>query len=145
MNSNLPPDNLETRLRRQAFRHVPAEWRAEILAASEPAAPGRAPAEPRPASGWRAWLWPCPQAWAGMAAIWVIGLALQNSGGAARVLSTNQAAALNSAPVMSFPEQQRWLAQLLGPTNAAGSPPVEPPRRYVPGPRSGRQSASVVV
>ncbi len=72
-------DDFETRLQRQPLRRIPAEWRAEILAAA---------AERRPAkvagvtlasvikSRLRELFWPAPQAWAGLAALWLVVLAL---------------------------------------------------------------------
>src|SRR5580658_5611090 len=56
--------DFEERLRRQSVRPVPAQWRGEILRAAR--------AQPAASSGWREWLWPCPQAWGGLAAAWGI-------------------------------------------------------------------------
>jgi hypothetical protein len=56
--------DFEDYLRRQSIRPVPAQWREEILRAARP--------QPQSAvsSWWQEWLWPCPRAWAGLAAAW---------------------------------------------------------------------------
>jgi hypothetical protein len=58
--------DFEDYLRRQSIRPIPAPWRKEILRAARPQP------QPQPAvsSWWREWLWPCPRAWAGLAAAW---------------------------------------------------------------------------
>jgi len=60
--------DFEERLRRQSIRPIPTEWRKEILRAAR--------AQPAASPWWREWLWPCPQAWAGLAAAWGIILLL---------------------------------------------------------------------
>jgi len=143
-------DDFENQLKRQPLRLPPAEWRAEILEqarqvthaahAAEGAQPAEAAArEPNPlfSSGpwWREWLWPSPQAWAGLAAVWVIILGVQtlprhqpaemarvNSSAPARPTGTNS----------SLIAQRRELARLL-----EGSADAEPtPKPARPGPRS---------
>ncbi len=77
-------DPFEQRLRRQPLRQVPPAWREEILAQAQPAAGVNrscAPASELPfaAALWlrlRELLWPCPQAWAGLAAVWAVMLAV---------------------------------------------------------------------
>ena len=56
--------DFEEYLRGQSFRPIPAQWRGEILRAAR--------AQPAAAPWWREWLWPCPAAWAGLAAAWGI-------------------------------------------------------------------------
>src|SRR5258708_827213 len=68
--------DFERKLAAQSFREPPAEWREEILRRSADAARATERAE----SPWRAWLWPSPQAWAGLAALWLIFFALQFAG-----------------------------------------------------------------
>ena len=62
-------NDFEQKLARQTFREPPAGLRAEILRACAPAVPAAGP--------WRDWLWPAPQAWAGLAALWLIFAAVQ--------------------------------------------------------------------
>ncbi|PYK58897.1 MAG: hypothetical protein DME21_14645, partial [Verrucomicrobia bacterium] len=69
------PEDFEKQLQRQPLRKIPAEWRGEILDAARRA---HEPQPSQPASWWRALLWPCPQAWAGLAAVWVLILALNS-------------------------------------------------------------------
>lgn len=67
-------DRFEELLRSQPLRGAPADWKAEILDASETVVPG--------GSGWRAWLWPSPVAWAALAAGWMLAVGLNLSAGA---------------------------------------------------------------
>src|SRR5438128_12600352 len=70
-------DDFEKRLQRRSMRPVPREWRGEILDAARRAGDHQlSTINPQPASWWRELLWPCPQAWAGLAAAWVLILAL---------------------------------------------------------------------
>src|SRR5438105_4053189 len=71
------PDDFEKQLERQPIRTVPAEWRAGILqAASESSVPQPSTTNSQPVSWWRELFWPCPQAWAGLAAAWVVILVI---------------------------------------------------------------------
>jgi hypothetical protein len=54
--------DFEKRLQEQRRRKIPSHWREEILRAARP--------QPAVAPWWREWLWPCPRAWAGLAAAW---------------------------------------------------------------------------
>ena len=126
-------NEFERRAGRQSFRPVPAQWRGQILGVAGKAALDDSQIthdEPhRP--GWREWLWPCPQAWAGLAVVWVAILLLNTStGGPARV--ANRQAALPSPELtLAWQEQKRLLVELAGPIMAAGPQP-----KYVPRPRS---------
>lgn len=62
-------NDFEQKLARQTFREPPAGLRAEILRTCAGAAPA--------AWTWRDWLWPSPQAWAALAALWLIFAAVQ--------------------------------------------------------------------
>jgi hypothetical protein len=57
----------EDKLGRLKIRPIPSEWRDEILRIAQRPVPNQTPAP-----WWREWLWPCPQAWAGLAAAWVL-------------------------------------------------------------------------
>ncbi|SRR6266511_1082063 len=126
-------NEFERQLGRQSLRRVPSEWRAEILSAVEGVYPdsscdthhgSRAP-------WWRELLWPCPQAWAGLAAVWAVVLVLNlASREPAQVAKTSKAA---PAPelLIALREHRRLLAELIG------SPAVvEPPKPFEPRPRS---------
>ena len=63
-------NDFERKLRDTPMRTPPRGWRAEILAAL----PANQPAALR----WRAWLWPSPRAWAALAAIWLVLIAIES-------------------------------------------------------------------
>lgn len=136
----MTPDPFEQRLSRQPLRPVPAEWRDEVLAragdlqspslASTAVADGgcKPPARTSHLSTFnsqiREWLWPCPQAWAALAAVWVLLLAVNF---ADRDRSAPSTASAKALPVMpyAYREQQKLLAELFPPE------PISPPRPRV--------------
>jgi hypothetical protein len=81
MNDETEP--FERRLSRQPTREIPTHWRAEILSAAQAAGPQPSTLDPRPSllstliAQLLAILRPHPQAWAGLAAAWVLILTLQ--------------------------------------------------------------------
>jgi hypothetical protein len=113
--------DFEKRLQEQPMREIPGHWRARLVAAA-----------PVPPAWWRQWLWPCPQAWAGLAAAWVLILLFHVA------TPDNPRLARSSSP-MTFQSlammQRQTLAmeQLLGPLDS-GDPPAAPPAE--PKPRS---------
>ena len=145
----MKPDDFENQLQRQPLRAAPAEWRAEILHAATNAVADdvrRRTDEARTVSQsnrlltsaatnqawWREWLWPSPQAWAGLAAVWLVILGL-NATTASR--STDMA----MRPSKPSPEvettlaaQRRELARLLD----NFPEPTPAPKAGPPGPRS---------
>ena len=125
-------DDFEERLRRQSIRPIPHEWRGEILDAARRVR-GHQPSifNLQLASWWRDWLWPNPQAWAGLAAVWMVVLLL-NWGGRDPV---HVATASKTAPapelLLALKEHRRLLAELIG------TPPLaEPQKPFEPRPRS---------
>jgi hypothetical protein len=134
-------DDFEKRLQRQSMRPIPHEWRGEILDAARRAGDHSVSRfNPQPTSWWRELLWPCPQAWAGLAAAWVLILALN-----AVTREPVQVATAQSTPparelLMALKERRRLLAEL------AGSPAqVEPQKSLVPKPRSELAHRTVAV
>jgi hypothetical protein len=145
------PEDFEKQLERQPIRPVPAAWRAEILKAAN--ASSLAPDAPRPLSRHSpvrgttadapsllstlnsqlsAILWPCPQAWAGLAAVWVFIFALNHA-----TLDKPEIMARKSSPpspeiMMVLQEQRRMLAKLI---DSSDQPAAEPPKPFVPRPR----------
>ncbi len=118
-------DDFDQRLTRQPLRPVPAAWRDELLAR----AGGIQPSTPLFQLSTfnfqlRQWLWPCPQAWAALAAVWVLLLAVNFS---TRDRSATNTASANALPVMPYAwrEQQKFLAELFPPE------PIAPPRPRV--------------
>jgi|KBSSwiStaDraftv2_1062776.scaffolds.fasta_scaffold382332_3 hypothetical protein len=147
-------DEFEQELQRRPFRPVPPEWRADILAASrvgarrikaEPAscAGGNADRQTEPApnvvslGSWSEWFWPCPQAWVGLAAVWMVLIGLRVS---TPSTSATLARRTSSERELALAAQRRELARLLDgqvePAPAAKAP--------VPGPRTERISPSKV-
>ena len=125
-------DQFEKRLRRQPLREIPSAWREEILSAAERAAASR-PSSPAPrhASWWRELFWPCPQAWAGLAAAWVLILALNAATREPVQVATAQSTPPAQEVLMALKERRRLLAELAGPPVQ-----IEPQKPLAPGPRS---------
>lgn len=112
--------DFENQLRRQPMRQVPAPWRAQILAVTQPA----------PAA-WRRWFQPWPQAWATLGAAWLLIFALH-------LATPNDAAPADNYPVMAestilLQERTMIMAQLLNAAEADEPPPALPAE---PKPRS---------
>jgi hypothetical protein len=127
----MKPDEFEQQLRRQPFRSVPPEWRAEILHAARAAVRLRSSAvETASSSGWRAWLWPCPQAWAGLAAVWILLLNLWMTAPSSSAGTAQHS--LSSDGRMSLAAQRRELDRLL----EISTEPLPGRKPTLPGPRS---------
>jgi hypothetical protein len=136
----MKPDDFEQQLRNLPLRPVPPDWRAEMLIVARVAGQeARSSEREVSVPWWRVWLWPCPQAWAGLAAVWVLLIGLhwgtpsptdgaQKSGGGA----TEQLAGLAA--------QRRELTRLLDvPLDLAPAAPessVKPTPRSMAEPRS---------
>ncbi len=70
-------ERFEELLRAQPLRQVPSAWRAGILERANAAADIAAPmTRGQDLPWWRAWLWPHPVAWGGLAAAWLLSLGL---------------------------------------------------------------------
>jgi len=154
----MKPDEFEKQLQRQPLRAVPDHWRAEILreAKASVAADVRrrtdeahAAAQPirlltsagTTQAWWREWLWPSPQAWAGLAVVWLIILALNMTGSSRS--SSDMAKQATPVPVdAGLSTQRRELARLLDKDNF--SEPVPVPKPAPTGPRSEGLSPSKV-
>jgi|SRR5437867_10738073 len=134
-------DDFEKRLQRRSMRPVPREWRGEILDAARRAGDHQlSTINPQPTSRWRELLWPCPQAWAGLAAAWVLILALN----AATRDPVQVAKTAKGAPapelLIALREHRRLLAELIG------TPTVfEPTKTLQPRPRSELSHRTVAV
>jgi len=128
-------DDFEAQLQRQTPKPLPPEWRTEILQAARQGAAQLS----RPSAGWSVWLWPCPQAWAGLAAVWVAILTLNLAAGwkpfRGMAREPSGRVELNW---LALQEQQRRLAQLLNPP-APPKPPAQPAQSWI-----GRRSVHVV-
>ena len=141
-------EDFEKRLQRQPLRQIPGEWREEILVAARQASgTHHAPRTTQHASPsllstlthqLSTLLWPHPAAWAGLAAVWLVILGLNYT--TRDAFPRLAKGSLPAAPqlFMVFKEQERVLAELIGPREA---PVAERPKPASPRPRSERQQA----
>ena len=143
----MKPDDFEKQLQQQPMRAIPGEWRGEILGAATSAASKQyEPSKPTSFLSTlnhqlSALLWPCPQAWAGLAAVWLIILAV-NVTSTDRTTQIAKSETPSPEMIMALKEQRRELAQLVGHLDTE---PVEPPKTVTPRPRSERRITVVVV
>ena len=137
-------DGFERRLQRQPMRSVPEEWRNEILGTARRAGnPQPSTLEPRIVSSWSDLLWPCPQAWAGLAAVWAVILVLDMATHEpVQVVKVSKAAPAREI-LIALKEQRRLLAELIESPTAVEQPkPFEPrPRSEISSPTGTLQSA----
>ena len=129
----MKPDEFENQLQRQPLREVPTEWRTEILLAAQAASSPRA-SHPTPHASpwWREWLWPSPQAWAGLAAVWLVIVAFNVTTSPHSAEMAKQAPKLSPEAETTLAAQRRELARLLD--NFTETTPA--PKPVPPGPRS---------
>src|SRR5580765_2848428 len=106
--------DFEKELERRPLRKLPEEWRREILAVCQASARGLQPpsqiSRDRGQEGrvwWRELFWPCPQAWAGLAVVWVIIIGLHLIAGSEAGSSAQFAATPASAEWRAALDEQR--------------------------------------
>jgi hypothetical protein len=143
----MKPDDFENQLQRQPLRPVPTGWRAEILhesKASVAADVRRLKSNSTSREGdqslltsaatiwWREWLWPAPQAWAGLAAAWIAIAILNVTAGPRAGDVAGQSPKPSPEAETMLAAQRRELARLLD--NFTEPTPV--PKAGPPGPRS---------
>ncbi|MGD0206198.1 MAG: hypothetical protein ABSC89_01100 [Verrucomicrobiota bacterium] len=137
----MKPADFEQRLQRQPLRQVPAEWREEILTAAESAATRRPPPVTRPSwlsalnSQLSTILWPHPKAWAGLAAIWIVILAVDFSARDKTPVVAEKSSPPSPEVIVELRQQQRMLAELIGPRDIRDA---DRSKSFVPQPRSER-------
>jgi len=133
-------EQFEQRLKRRPLRSAPSEWREVILAAAREAKPVKR-SQPMVGHTFLSILserlvsvfWPHPAAWGGLAGIWVLIFVVHFS-----IRDNEPALAEKAIPqspevVAQLKQQQRLLAELLGPSDL---PDANRPKIFVPKPRS---------
>jgi hypothetical protein len=141
----------ENRLRRQTVKPIPAAWREEILDATRLAS--ASVHTPRPTSGglfaslrqYLSFLFlPQRAAWAGLATVWVVIIALNVAAhdDSPGVQGSRAANAVSPETLQVLQQQRLLLAELVDlPENHPANRPKSPP----PGPRSQRRESSATV
>jgi len=135
-------DNFEQRLSQQPFRPVPTEWREEILAATRAVRAFRHSSLDTHHS-WPSTLvarlstffWPSPVAWAGLAAIWILILAVDFSVRDKTSVLAEKFSPPTPEMIAELRQQQRMLAELIGPRDVRDADRSKP---IAPRPRSER-------
>ena len=132
-------DEFERKLERQPQRQIPPAWRAAILSAAREASasrPGRRPVWSAINHLFSTLLWPRPEAWAGLAAVWllVFGLnfAAREPSREAALRETRPAAQMRDL----WRQHEQMLAELVGLAERHGMPHRKMPP---PTPRSQRR------
>jgi hypothetical protein len=141
---DMNPEDFEKQLQRQPLRPVPADWRADILKAVDVAS--SEPRAPRPAPSFlsvinsqlSSLLWPCPQAWAGLAAVWLVILAVNYASEDKSEIMAAKSPPPTPQMMMALQEQRKMLAKLIEPYDES---PAEPPKPFVPRPRGELRAA----
>ena len=115
-------ERFERRLQHQPLRQVPIEWREEILSATGKVGTARRAVRGRRGEAslpkFRDWLsallWPNPQAWAGLAAGWILIFAMNFSARDTSPKVAEKNSRQSSEAVVELRQQQRLLAELIG-------------------------------
>lgn len=135
--------DFEKQLERQPLRPVPANWRAEILKASNTAPPSETdgPVLIRFVGPlWRELFVPCRGIWAALAAAWLVILVLNLPGGGKSTRLAVKASPPNRQVQEVLREQKEMLAQFIEPLMP--SPAIRP---KTPGPRGDLPQTVTVV
>jgi len=143
----MKPEDFEQKLQRQPLRQVPAEWRGEILVAADVSRRNRPVREfTFAATPFRRFLstfnaqlstilWPHPRAWAGLAAVWILILAVNFSMRDQSPVRAEKSSPPSLEVIVELRQQQRMLAELIGPRDTRDT---DRSKSFVPQPRSER-------
>ena len=136
-------EQFERRLSELPLRRIPAEWRQEILVAAD--VNRRSNREFTFAATIMLWLrrilWPSPVAWAGLAAIWILILAVDFSVDDKTPVIAEKTAPPSPAVIAQLQQQQRLLAELMGPRESSDA---DRSKLLAPRPRSERMEFQMV-
>jgi hypothetical protein len=136
------PDDFEKQLERQPLRTAPGDWRAGILQAAQMSVPQLSTDNAQTISCWRQLFWPCPQAWAGLAAVWVVIFAIHFFDAEPAESIAKTATPSSPQEILVLKEQKQMMAALM---ETFDQPAGEPPKPYIPRPKSEVRLESVVV
>ncbi len=103
-------NDFERKLSQQPFRPPPPEWREAILTLP-------ANVVVPTVRSWRDWLWPSPKAWAALAAVWLIFLALSINPETARPRETAASPQPPAGQTLLAYHQSRAFADVLESSN----------------------------
>jgi hypothetical protein len=137
--NSMSPEDFENKLKQRPTRGVPAEWRLEILAAARAGAPVSRP-NPAPRTSLLSTISSYltaifslrPKALAGLAAVWVLIFAFHLSTHDGSRVVTDRTPVTKEV-IAQVQEQRRFYAEMVGLRETRD---VEPPRKFLPRPRS---------
>ncbi|MEO5804093.1 MAG: hypothetical protein ABIR24_11250 [Verrucomicrobiota bacterium] len=127
-------DDFEKRLERQTIRPIPGEWRRDILQQAKGISPSPLKTQNSKLQTFLSeLLWPCPQAWAGLAAVWLVILVFNSSTNEKSPANAQKTSPRSLETLMAL-RQQRWIfAELTEPRKV---PVADRPKPFQPRPRS---------
>jgi hypothetical protein len=122
-------EDFDKRLQQQPIRPVPEHWRNQILQRARQIDSRQPKAENSPAKSWlHQLLWPCPQAWGALAAVWVVVLFL-NSNSHSPNASVVKVPTESREVMMAVKHQLIYRTELM---TANDVPVAEPPKFSAP-------------
>ena len=87
-----------------------------------------------PAMLWRELIWPCRRIWTGLAAVWILIFVFNFSQRDPSELLARKTPTPTPEMILAFRQQERLLAELIGPNETRSAEPT--PKPFLPQPRS---------